>query len=168
MPKPRVSAAGGLAAIGYSLRKGREAGGLWKFYNRLRSHNACKTCAFGMGGQRGGMVNEHGRFPEVCKKSIQAQAGDMQAPITEEFFKRHPVSELESWTPRQMEYAGRLAFPVAVEQGDTHFRRITWDDALNSQEVLAPSSYAWDAEPPVLPDENGRYPIAMPGTTKFA
>ena len=77
MPKPRVSAGGGLAAIRYSLRKGREAGGLWKFYNRLRSRNACKTCAFGMGGQRGGMVNEHGRFPEVCKKSIQAQAGDM-------------------------------------------------------------------------------------------
>lgn len=131
MPKPRVSAAGGLAAIGYSLRKGREAGGLWKFYNRLRSRNACKTCAFGMGGQRGGMVNEHGRFPEVCKKSIQAQAGDMQAPITEEFFRRHSVSDLESWTPRQMEYAGRLAFPVAVEQGDTHFRRITWDEALD-------------------------------------
>jgi len=131
MPKPRVSAAGGLAAIRYSLRKGREAGGLWKFYNRLRSRNACKTCAFGMGGQRGGMVNEHGRFPEVCKKSIQAQAGDMQAPITEEFFQRHPISELQSWTPRQMEYAGRLAFPIVADEGDTHFRRITWDDALD-------------------------------------
>lgn len=44
---------------------------------------------------------------------------------------------------------------------------ITWDDALNSQQVLAPSSYTWDADPPVLPDENGHYPIAMPGTTKF-
>ena len=65
MPKPRVSAGGGLAAIRYSLLKGREAGGLWKFYNRMRSRNACKTCAFGMGGQRGGMVNEHGRFPAV-------------------------------------------------------------------------------------------------------
>jgi predicted dehydrogenase len=46
-------------------------------------------------------------------------------------------------------------------------QRITWDEAMNSQEVLAPSSYAWDAEPPILPDENGHYPIAMPGQTKF-
>jgi len=44
---------------------------------------------------------------------------------------------------------------------------ITWDDALNSQQVLAPSSYSWDADPPVLPDATGHYPIAMPGTTKF-
>ena len=35
----------------------------------MRSKNACKTCALGMGGQRGGMVNELGHFPEVCKKS---------------------------------------------------------------------------------------------------
>ena len=27
--------------------------------------------------------------------------------------------------------------------------------------------YAWDAEPPVKPDANGRYPTAMPGITRF-
>lgn len=27
-----------------------------------------------MGGQMGGMVNEAGHFPEVCKKSLQAAA----------------------------------------------------------------------------------------------
>ena len=45
---------------------------------------------------------------------------------------------------------------------------IAWDDALNSQQVLAPSSYSWDADPPTLPDEDGRYPVAMPGQTKFS
>ena len=63
MGRPRVSAGGGFAAIRYSLRKGREAGGMLRLYGRLRSRNACKTCAFGMGGQRGGMVNEAGGFP---------------------------------------------------------------------------------------------------------
>ncbi len=57
MPKPTVSAAGGLAAIRYTLRKGREAGGVLKLYRRMRTRNACKTCAYGMGGQRGGMIN---------------------------------------------------------------------------------------------------------------
>jgi molybdopterin-dependent oxidoreductase alpha subunit len=131
MPKPTVSAAGGFAALRYALRKGREAGGLFKLYRRLRSRNACKTCAFGMGGQRGGMVNEVGSFPEVCKKSIQAQAGDMQRPIPESFFREHSVEELERWTSMQLEYAGRLAFPVARSEGETHFRRIGWDEALD-------------------------------------
>jgi len=44
---------------------------------------------------------------------------------------------------------------------------ISWEDALNSKQVLAPASYAWDAEPPTKPGPDGRYPIAMPGITPF-
>ena len=43
-------------------------------------------------------------------------------------------------------------------------QRVTWEEALNSTESLAPSSYSWDAVPPTLPDEQGRYKLAMPGT----
>jgi len=78
------------------------------------------------------MVNEQGSFPEVCKKAIQAQAGDMQPPIPESFFREHSIRELEGWSSRQLERAGRLAFPVRWQQGETHFRRIGWDEALDS------------------------------------
>lgn len=132
MPKPRVSAAGGLAAIAYTWKKGREAGGALALYRRMRSRNACKTCAYGMGGQKGGMVNEAGSFPEVCKKSLQAQASDMQAPLTESFFREHAIAELETWSPRRLETAGRLAFPLVWREGDTHFHRAGWDDALDA------------------------------------
>lgn len=43
---------------------------------------------------------------------------------------------------------------------------ITWDEALNSEEDLSPARYAWDADPPVLPNADGYYPIAMPGQEK--
>ena len=46
-------------------------------------------------------------------------------------------------------------------------QRITWDDAINSKEALLPSEYSFDGQPPTLPNENGQYPIAMPGKTKF-
>jgi molybdopterin-dependent oxidoreductase alpha subunit len=131
MPKPRVTAGGGFAALTYTWKKGREAGGVWRLYRRLRARNACKTCAYGMGGQAGGMVNEGGSFPEVCKKSIQAQAGDMQRPIPDSFWLEHSVAELETWSPMRLEYAGRLARPVAWREGDTHFAPITWDEALD-------------------------------------
>lgn len=44
---------------------------------------------------------------------------------------------------------------------------ITWDAAINSQQSLVPSAYDWNAEPPTKPLENGQYPVAMPGVTKF-
>ncbi|MEX1126266.1 MAG: histidine kinase, partial [Acidimicrobiia bacterium] len=68
----QVTSGGGFPAIFYTWRKARQAGGVRSLYKAMRSNNACKTCALGMGGQLGGMVNERGHFPEVCKKSIQA------------------------------------------------------------------------------------------------
>ena len=43
---------------------------------------------------------------------------------------------------------------------------VKWDEAINSDLSLMPKKFAWDAPPPVLPDENGYYPIAMPGKTR--
>jgi hypothetical protein len=40
------------------------------------------------------------------------------------------------------------------------------DDALKSNLSLLPERFAWDADPPVLPDDQGAYPVAMPGVTK--
>src|SRR5262245_24797983 len=110
MAAPRVRAGGGLAAVRYALRKGRDAGGLVPLYRRLRSRNACKTCALGMGGQQGGMVNEAGHFPEVCKKSVQAQAGDMAAPIPERWFATTSIAEMGRLGSAGLERLGRLAF----------------------------------------------------------
>ena len=44
---------------------------------------------------------------------------------------------------------------------------IEWDKTLNSGISIQPQKYAWDAPPPVLPDESGFYPIATPGVTKY-
>lgn len=126
-----LSAGGGWQAIRYTFRKAWEAGGFFKFYRALRSKNACKTCALGMGGQHGGMVNERGSFPEVCKKSIQAMAADMQPAITADFWSKFSVAQMSRWSPRQLETSGRLIQPVLYEQGKTHFRTITWNDAFD-------------------------------------
>jgi myo-inositol 2-dehydrogenase / D-chiro-inositol 1-dehydrogenase len=42
---------------------------------------------------------------------------------------------------------------------------IEWDEALNSKIDLMPKAFAWDAQPPTLPDKDGRYAIAIPGKT---
>jgi molybdopterin-dependent oxidoreductase alpha subunit len=97
----------------------------------MGSKNACKTCALGMGGQLGGMVNEKGRFPEVCKKSIQAMAADLQAAIHEHFFTDFNLEKLKSFTSRELEAAGRLTQPMYGGPLDSNYRRIEWDEAID-------------------------------------
>jgi molybdopterin-dependent oxidoreductase alpha subunit len=126
----RVSSGGGWPAIRYTLQKAGQVGGWRALWAALRSKNACKTCAVGMGGQRGGMVNERGRFPEVCKKSLQAMAADLQAPIPDEFWAANPLTVLRQMTPLQLESSGRLARPLLVEHGSDHYRPITWNEAF--------------------------------------
>ncbi len=46
-------------------------------------------------------------------------------------------------------------------------QEIGWDQAINSGINLQPASYAWDSTPPVLPDEDGFYPHAVPGVTRY-
>jgi hypothetical protein len=40
-------------------------------------------------------------------------------------------------------------------------RKITWEQAMNSQENLSPDAYTWDAKPP-------KSEIAIPGVTPVA
>jgi molybdopterin-dependent oxidoreductase alpha subunit len=126
----KVTTGGGFRAVLYTFKKAREAGGLWKFWKAMRSKNACKTCALGMGGQAGGMVNEAGHFPEVCKKSFQAMVADMQGAVKPTFFETYSVPQLRAFTPYQMEHAGRLVQPVILEKGSQHYRPIEWADAM--------------------------------------
>ena len=120
---------GGWAAIRYSLRLAGRAG-YWKTWKAMQSRNACKTCAVGMGGQSGGMRNEAGHWPEVCKKSFQAMVADMQGAIKPEFFAKYGVAELRTLSPRELEHCGRLATPLLLKRGGTHYQPIAWDEAL--------------------------------------
>lgn len=127
MKKPRSG--GGWKAVGYSLKLASRVG-WWKMWKAMRSKNACKTCAVGMGGQLGGMVNEGGYFPEVCKKSFQAMASDLQGAIPSSFWKQYDINQLRAMSSRQLEHCGRIVEPVVLEKGGRHFQQINWDDAI--------------------------------------
>lgn len=143
----KVSSGGGWPAILYTLSKARAVGGVWNLWKAMRTKNACKTCALGMGGQRGGMVNEIGGFPEVCKKSLQAMASDMQGAIKPEFWSTYATPQLQKFSPRDLEYCGRLVEPVVLEQGQQYYKPISWEDAfariINKLRVTAANDTFW-------------------------
>ncbi len=124
----KVRTGGGWPAVAYTFRKAKEAGGLLKLWHAMRSKNACKTCALGMGGQRGGMVNELGHFPEVCKKSLQAMVADMQGAISPEFWNQYTPEKLQRLSPRELENCGRLTQPLLYTPQLQRFQPISWDE----------------------------------------
>ncbi|MFQ5811048.1 MAG: Gfo/Idh/MocA family protein [Armatimonadota bacterium] len=53
---------------------------------------------------------------------------------------------------------------MAAESG----REVTWEEALASELVLAPGldDFTMDSDAPVMPDADGKYPVAMPGVAE--
>ena len=90
-----------------------------------------------------------------------------------------PVFMFEQLLPRVLEiiYEINVRFLTEVSRrwpGDTGIlgrmasetgQMITWEDALASNIELAPGldDFTMDSEPPVKPDADGNYPIALPG-----
>ena len=123
-------APGGWRSINYSRKVAGEVG-VQNFVRSIRAKNTCKVCAYGMGGQRGGMVNEFGEGLEICKKSIQAQLTDIQPEIAEDFFNTSSIHQLKQLKPRELERLGRINYPLYKSQHGTHYNVIAWDDALS-------------------------------------
>jgi molybdopterin-dependent oxidoreductase alpha subunit len=57
-------------------------------------------------------------------------AADMQGPVPAAFFSTYSLRQLQTLSPRELETAGRLTTPLVAEPGATHYRAISWDDAL--------------------------------------
>jgi len=125
--KPRI-VGGGAKKLLYTVETIRKIG-VGKAAKALTAKNTCKACAYGMGGQKGGMTNELGEFPSVCNKSVQAQSTDIQPGIPHEAFE-HPLTDLQQLTGREMEKLGRLNTPLFKPAGSDRYLPITWDFAL--------------------------------------
>lgn len=128
-PSPADIVGGGPKKVLYTLNTVRRIG-LLNSAKALKSHNTCKACGLGMGGQHGGMTNELDEFPSVCNKSIQAQSTDIQPPIPNEVFE-HSMQDFRELNGREMETLGRLDTPVYKAAGSEHFKPVDWDWALD-------------------------------------
>src|SRR5262249_4596853 len=62
--------------------------------------------------------------------AFQAMIADMQQGLKPEFFSRYSIAELRTLSPRELEWCGRLTQPLYAGPGDTHYRVLAWDEAL--------------------------------------
>lgn len=130
MKKEKPIVGGGWKAIVSVMRYAKQIGyvNLWRTIN---SKNACKACAFGTGGQNGGLKNESKRGIEICNKNIQAHVSDIREAIPNTFFLENSIASLTKLRGKQLEDLGRLATPLFKKQGDNHYTPISIEDAID-------------------------------------
>jgi myo-inositol 2-dehydrogenase / D-chiro-inositol 1-dehydrogenase len=146
------------------LAQGRHIAGCWGFFGDV-IHGAKGSAILGEGQPQPRLYKGHQQTPENL-------LWQHKGPGCNHYQREHdllfdairqdkPYNETERCAKAAMTgILGRMA----VESG----KLITWDDALASNVELAPGleHYTMDSPAPVMPDAQGRYPVAMPGTTK--
>ncbi len=64
-------------------------------------------------------------------------------------------------------YGATSSFTAVLGRMATYSGKVVkWDEAVEKGPDEMPQKYAFDADPPVMPDENGNYPVPVPGLYK--
>ncbi len=125
-PPPATSA--GIHAVTNALRHVFGKMGLVRGTRGLLKLNQkggidCQSCAW--------PDPDHRTINEFCENGAKALADEgMKRKIGREFFAAHSVAELAAVTDFWLNKQGRLAEPVVLREGGTHYEPISWDDAF--------------------------------------
>jgi predicted dehydrogenase len=66
------------------------------------------------------------------------------------------------------EYGAKSTMTAILGRMATYSGQVVeWEKAITSGISIMPKVFDWNAMPPTVPDEDGRYPIAVPGKTKY-
>lgn len=69
---------------------------------------------------------------EYCENGMKAIAEEAQKKrLTRDFFAQHSVAEMRGWSDFMLGKKGRLAEPLVLREGDTHYRSISWTEAFD-------------------------------------
>ncbi|OIV35407.1 hypothetical protein BIV57_21690 [Mangrovactinospora gilvigrisea] len=83
----------------------------------------CPGCAWPDGGHR--------HLAEFCENGAKAVAEEATVRrVGPEFFAAHPVAELAERSDYWLGQQGRLTHPMLLDDGATHYRPVSWDDAF--------------------------------------
>ncbi|XXR63439.1 FdhF/YdeP family oxidoreductase [Sorangium sp. So ce385] len=125
----RSAAAGGLAAVGATLQHAVSEMGVMRAVRTLLHVNQgegfdCPGCAW--------PEPEENRSPaEFCENGAKAVAEEATLRrVMPEFFRKHSVEELSRQSDHWLGKQGRLVHPMLLEEGASHYRPVSWDEAL--------------------------------------
>jgi molybdopterin-dependent oxidoreductase alpha subunit len=127
--EPKTKAAGLKAILISAKHIIKEAGATRgiKALNKLNKKDGfdCPSCAWP------DPDDERSRLGEYCENGAKAVAEEAtQKKLTSSFFAKNPVQALAQLSDYEIGKKGRIAQPMFLPKGATHYQPITWDDAF--------------------------------------
>ena len=126
LKSPKTKAAG-IPAVASSTAHGLTKMGVAKTIKTLSMVNQkegfdCPGCAW--------PDPEHRTTFEFCENGAKAVADEaMKARVSPSFFSRYSIQELAEMSDYELNMKGRIASPVVLREGESHYSPISWDDA---------------------------------------
>ena len=123
-------AAAGVQAVVSSIRKVVEEAGVMRGWKALRQLNKkggfdCPSCAWP------DPDDERSGLGEYCENGARAVADEATSKkLTTAFFKRNSVNDLGALSDYEIGKKGRLAQPMFLPKGGTHYQPVSWEDAF--------------------------------------
>lgn len=124
----RKKVAVGVPAVMHALQMSYEQMGVKRSVETLLRVNQkdgfdCPGCAWPEEDKR--------HIAEFCENGAKAVAEEATLRrVDAEFFARHSVAELRERDDYWLGQQGRLTRPMILDEGATHYRELSWDDAL--------------------------------------
>jgi len=125
------TSAAGIPAVLHSFQHVFGEAGLFRGLKALGKLNQkggfdCPSCAWP------DPDDERSGIAEYCENGAKAVADEATAKkLTPEFFAQHAVSELAGLTDYEIGRKGRIAQPMYLPKGATHYQPVTWDAAFD-------------------------------------
>lgn len=137
--KKPPSKAGGLAAVRSALshtNKYMDSGAARKTLFKVNQYGGfdCPGCAWP------DPDDERSKLGEYCENGAKAIAEEAsKKTIGADFFAKNSVQDLRTWSDFDLGKAGRLAEPMVLRKGASHYEPISWEEAfqLTAQELNA-------------------------------
>lgn len=122
--------AAGIPAVVSSMREVIREPGIFRGTRALLEMNQaggfdCPSCAW---------PDPDGRrsVAEFCENGAKALASEATSKLADAgFFERHSVEELAEQSDHWHEQQGRIAMPMLLREGATHYSPVSWEDAFN-------------------------------------
>jgi molybdopterin-dependent oxidoreductase alpha subunit len=92
---------------------------------RILTQGVCDGCALGVSG----LYDQTLKGPHLCTTRLNVLRLNTMSAIPERILHQD-INELRKLDSTALRKLGRIPYPLIREKGDSSFRRLTWDDAL--------------------------------------
>ena len=112
------------------------------YATRILTQGVCDGCALGVSG----LKDQTLKGPHLCTTRLNVLRLNTMGPMKEDIIHKD-IDELRQLSSTELRKLGRIPYPLIRRAGERRFKRISWDEALdtisNKMKALNPKQYAF-------------------------